>query len=307
MRAEETARPPRCDRADHRRVARYETVVVNLYRPGLGRLHGHERARRTDVAEALIGQVRSVAEWDTLVCDRFLRRGAYVVPAGELRLAAGRLQLRASAEPIAEPAADDWQPEDALFLPMRHSDGHLLGILSVDEPASRKRATDEELDVLVVGRRSCRARGPGAQEAAEAAAPPARARAAAGRVVATDRRAGRGRDPARRLPRRSRRARLPARRRPADPPGDGRLEARAAVGWDLDGARAELGVRLRRRRAAARPGVRGVGLLPAAERRGRGAALARQPLRTSRIATVAGRTRGTATGCSSRSTTARAP
>ena len=32
---------------------------------------------------------------------------------------------------------------------MRHSDGHLLGILSVDEPVSRRRPTDEELDVLV--------------------------------------------------------------------------------------------------------------------------------------------------------------
>ena len=41
-----------------------------------------------------------------------------------------------------------WHPEDALFVPMRHSDGHLLGILSVDEPNTGLRAGDEELDVL---------------------------------------------------------------------------------------------------------------------------------------------------------------
>ena len=31
---------------------------------------------------------------------------------------------------------DDWHPLDALFVPLRHPDGHLVGILSVDEPAS---------------------------------------------------------------------------------------------------------------------------------------------------------------------------
>jgi diguanylate cyclase (GGDEF)-like protein len=44
---------------------------------------------------------------------------------------------------------DAWHPEDALFAAMRHSDGHLLGIVSVDEPTSGRRPTDEELDVLV--------------------------------------------------------------------------------------------------------------------------------------------------------------
>ena len=53
--------------------------------------------------------------------------------------------------PEIEPSDDEeaWHPEDALFLPMRHSSGHLLGVLSVDEPVSGRRASDEELDVLV--------------------------------------------------------------------------------------------------------------------------------------------------------------
>jgi diguanylate cyclase (GGDEF)-like protein len=35
------------------------------------------------------------------------------------------------------------------MVPMRHTAGHLLGILSVDEPRSGRKPTDEELDVLV--------------------------------------------------------------------------------------------------------------------------------------------------------------
>ena len=39
--------------------------------------------------------------------------------------------------------------EDELFVPFRHSDGHILGIFSVGDPASGLRLSDEELDVLV--------------------------------------------------------------------------------------------------------------------------------------------------------------
>jgi diguanylate cyclase (GGDEF)-like protein len=52
--------------------------------------------------------------------------------------------------PVA--AADDpaaWHPLDALFVPLRHSDGHLIGILSVDEPDSGRVPSGDELDVLV--------------------------------------------------------------------------------------------------------------------------------------------------------------
>src|SRR5258708_17785697 len=52
---------------------------------------------------------------------------------------------------------------------MRHTDGHLLGILSVDEPASRRRPTDEELDVLVSLADHAALAVQGAQESAEAA------------------------------------------------------------------------------------------------------------------------------------------
>jgi diguanylate cyclase (GGDEF)-like protein len=125
----------------------FRTVVINLYRPAwddfvVTTVHGNDEART-----ALLGGVRAVEEWDDLLCERFHRRGAYVVPAGSYDWS------RASQTYIPDgdlSANDDaWQPEDALFLPMRHSSGHLLGVVSVDEPISGLRVSDQELDVLV--------------------------------------------------------------------------------------------------------------------------------------------------------------
>jgi diguanylate cyclase (GGDEF)-like protein len=125
----------------------YRTVVINAYRPAwndfvVETVHGDERAR-----DVLLGNRRRTEEWEELLCDRYFRRGAYVVPAGSYDWS----QTSYSYVPDGKVPHDDdaWNPEDALFLPMRHTDGHLLGVLSVDEPASGRRATDEQLDVLV--------------------------------------------------------------------------------------------------------------------------------------------------------------
>jgi diguanylate cyclase (GGDEF)-like protein len=73
--------------------------------------------------------------------------------------------------PEGKPAgkADSWHPEDALFLPLRHTAGHLLGILSVDEPLSGRRPADEELDVLVALAEHAALAVQSAQESADAA------------------------------------------------------------------------------------------------------------------------------------------
>jgi diguanylate cyclase (GGDEF)-like protein len=147
----------------------YRTVVVNLYRPAwddfhVTTVHGNEEARAL-----LLGQARGFDEWEPLFDEKFNRRGAFVVLNGEFDWsveAEGR-----SYTPSVEPAggADDWHPEDALFLPLRHSDGHLLGILSVDEPASGRRPTDDELEVLVALAEHAALAVQSAQEAEDAA------------------------------------------------------------------------------------------------------------------------------------------
>src|SRR6266852_1509868 len=145
----------------------YKTVVVNLYRPAwndftVTTVHGSDEARA-----ALLGQPRTIPEWETLLDDRFERRGAYVVPAGTYDWPDARHRYVPAVVPGA--GVDAWQPEDALFLPMRHADGHLLGILSVDEPVSLRRPNDEELDVLVSLADHAAFAVQAAQEAAEAA------------------------------------------------------------------------------------------------------------------------------------------
>ncbi len=145
----------------------YRTVAINLYRPewddfSVATVHGNEGAR-----EALLGRVRSGAEWDRLLAPRFLRRGAYVIPSGALDWS----ELAASFVPDSErlDGPDAWDPEDALFVPLRHQDGHLLGIISLDEPASGCRPTDEELDVLVALADHAALAVQASREAAEAA------------------------------------------------------------------------------------------------------------------------------------------
>jgi len=117
----------------------YATVAVNLYRPAwddfcITTVHGGPEAE-----EALLGRVRDLADWEPLLDDRFLRRGAYAVP------------------------------ERGLFVPMRHSDGHLLGILSVDELQPGREPGDDELDALAVLSEHAALAVQAAQEAADAA------------------------------------------------------------------------------------------------------------------------------------------
>lgn len=126
----------------------FRTVVVNLYRREwndfvVSTVFGSDEARET-----LLGQVHQVADWEQLLDQRFLQRGAYLVPHGEFDWA----EYSATTYTPGFQASDDpnaWHPDDALFAPMRGSDGRLLGILSVDEPISGRKPSGDEIDVLV--------------------------------------------------------------------------------------------------------------------------------------------------------------
>jgi diguanylate cyclase (GGDEF)-like protein len=125
----------------------FGTVAVHLYRPELDdfhttTVHGPEQAR-----EMLLGDTRGWDVWGTVLDERFLHRGAYLVPHGTFDWNDLAPHSYVPQLPRNE-AAEAWHPEDALLVPLRHSDGHLLGILAVDEPASGLRPSDDELDVL---------------------------------------------------------------------------------------------------------------------------------------------------------------
>jgi diguanylate cyclase (GGDEF)-like protein len=125
----------------------YRTVVVNVYRPAwddfeVTTVYGNEEARA-----ALLGNARRGDDWTVLLSDRFERRGAYVVLSGSVDWDS----LGPSYVPHGGRSChpDAWDPEDALFVPMRDQRGLLLGIISVDEPVSGRRPSDEDLEVLV--------------------------------------------------------------------------------------------------------------------------------------------------------------
>ncbi|HKN63183.1 MAG TPA: diguanylate cyclase [Gaiellaceae bacterium] len=125
----------------------YQTVAVNLYRPEwddfeVTTVYGNEAAKAV-----LLGNARPGEDWTVLLVERFERQGAYFVPSGEVDWDA----LGPSYVPEGARAChpDAWDPEDALFVPMRDQRGLLLGILSVDEPVNGRKPTDEELEVLV--------------------------------------------------------------------------------------------------------------------------------------------------------------
>jgi len=126
-------------------------------------VHGSKEARA-----ALLGQTTDLATWAPLLDERFLRHGAYLFPHGSFDWSSGDLAHFIPALAGSE-GADAWHPEDALLVPLAHSDGHLLGIMSVDEPRSGRRPSDEEIEVLAAVSAHAALALQEAQERAEAA------------------------------------------------------------------------------------------------------------------------------------------
>ena len=146
----------------------YRTVVISVYRPAwddfrVEIVHGSEEGRA-----ALLGRERTWADWEPLFDANFEREGCFFLPWDEFDWTT---DTTVSFVPDLEvvDAPDAWHPEDALFVPLRHSDGHLLGIMSVDEPASGQRPSDDDLAVLAALAAHAAQAVQDAQAAAEAA------------------------------------------------------------------------------------------------------------------------------------------
>jgi diguanylate cyclase (GGDEF)-like protein len=127
----------------------YATVAITLYRPAwddfrVTAVTGREQARRT-----LLGCTRTWEDYRPLLDERFLRRGLYVIPAGSHDWSRSGTVYAPPVDPVPDDP-DAWHPEDVLLVPLKGSDGELLGIMSVDEPASLRRPNDNDLDVLVM-------------------------------------------------------------------------------------------------------------------------------------------------------------
>jgi diguanylate cyclase (GGDEF)-like protein len=125
----------------------YGTVVISLYRPAwndfrVETVHGSDEGR-----DALLGRERTWAEWEPLFDLRFERHGCFLLPWDEFDWSWDKSVSFVPDLEMAD-APDAWHPEDALFVPLRHSEGHMLGVMSVDEPVSGRRPSDDDLSVL---------------------------------------------------------------------------------------------------------------------------------------------------------------
>jgi len=146
----------------------FATVVINTYRPAwndfeVTAVYGSDEAKRT-----LLGDALPWEGWEPLLVERFALGGAYMIPHGTFDW---EDDIGARYIPTWEPSAspDAWHPDDELFVPMRHTDGHLLGIISVGEPRSGARPSAHDVAGLVAVADHAALALQSAQEAAAAA------------------------------------------------------------------------------------------------------------------------------------------
>jgi diguanylate cyclase (GGDEF)-like protein len=146
----------------------FATVVISIYRPAwddfrVEAVHGSEDGR-----QMLLGRERTWVQWSPLLDPDFEHHGCYLLPWDTFDWSR---DTTVSYVPDL-PASDDpdaWHPEDALFVPLRRSDGRVLGIMSVDEPLNGRRPADEDLRVLAALADHAAQAVEDAQSAAEAA------------------------------------------------------------------------------------------------------------------------------------------
>src|SRR4051812_29114196 len=130
-------------------VLRYRVVVINRYRAAFDDMITATAVGMSDSVHELVGTISPRHTWTPLLAERFRRRdGAYFVADGDFDWdALGVDTYLPELEPNSDPNA--WLAGDALFVPLWDTRHQLLGVISVDEPETGLRPTDDELDVLV--------------------------------------------------------------------------------------------------------------------------------------------------------------
>jgi diguanylate cyclase (GGDEF)-like protein len=127
----------------------YAGVVINVYRPEWDDFEVATAAGSQEMRDALLGETydREIFLRETLD-ERFARHGAYFIPDGELDW-----EITSGARYVPDmPVRDDpeaWHAGDEFFVPCRDSDGEVLAVLSLAEPRSGRRPTNDEMDFVV--------------------------------------------------------------------------------------------------------------------------------------------------------------
>jgi diguanylate cyclase (GGDEF)-like protein len=128
----------------------YRSVVINVHRPAWDDFIASTVYGDDEVRAALLGTTHSWAEWAPLLSDRFNRRGAQIILGEDSAEVADRVgTVYTPPATSAGGGPDAYDPEDMYLVVMRDNAGDAIGILSVDEPVTGRRPSDDAIDGLV--------------------------------------------------------------------------------------------------------------------------------------------------------------
>jgi diguanylate cyclase (GGDEF)-like protein len=125
----------------------FHVVAVNLLDRPTGEMRIVTVLGDDDARATLTGTSSAWSEWEPVMGSEFERQRAIWLPAGASDW--GDQIACWTPSMSAVPGLDGWHPEDMLLLPLRGQDGEILGAVSVDQPATGRRPTDEEIAYLM--------------------------------------------------------------------------------------------------------------------------------------------------------------
>jgi diguanylate cyclase (GGDEF)-like protein len=130
-----------------RRELSFHVVAINLLDRASQEMRIVTVLGDDDARATLLGTASPLSEWEPVFGHEFERQRAIWLPAGTSAWSDRIIYWTPSASAV--PGPDGWHPDDMLLLPLRAQDGEILGAVSVDQPASGRRPTDEEIAYLM--------------------------------------------------------------------------------------------------------------------------------------------------------------
>jgi diguanylate cyclase (GGDEF)-like protein len=129
-----------------RRTAGFASVVLNIYRPAWDDYEAVLVVGQDDGIDALAGTTVPRETFEPLLNAPQRQPGVFFLAAESRFWESIENTFTPELAPTVE--LDAWQAEDGLLVFLSDSDGQPLAFVSVDEPVSRHRPTDDELRLL---------------------------------------------------------------------------------------------------------------------------------------------------------------
>ncbi len=125
----------------------FHVVAVTLLDPARSEMRIEIVLGDDDARATLLGTTSPWSEWEPVMGPEFERQRAIWLPAGTSDWSDQIIHWTPPTSAL--PGPDGWHPDDMLLLPLRGQDGQFLGAVSVDQPASGRRPTDEQIAYLM--------------------------------------------------------------------------------------------------------------------------------------------------------------